>query len=110
LGEGAGREAESLALRKAFPAELSGLYIAEEMQQVGEVIDAEFSAGPNGKVTPDQIKELNDLIAKCEEAGKPVNFEGFLKWLAVENMGDVKQADFAKAKKELTRKLQGDKK
>lgn len=88
-----GKCAEALALRKAFPAELSGLYINEEMQQAGEPEPIQPRSAPQLVTSADtphnmpvllskeQIEEINGLIFDLREEGAKFNWTTFMGWI-----------------------------
>lgn len=52
-----------------------------------------------------QVKEINDLCAQLEAAGKAVDWKRFLAWLNVESLADLPQREMGKATHELRRRL-----
>jgi phage recombination protein Bet len=52
--------AESLSIRKAFPADLSGIYSVEEMKQA----DVEVIEEVKPLITIEQVQELDDMIGE----------------------------------------------
>lgn len=79
--------AEAQALRRAFPAELSGLYTKEEMDQADNM-SAPMPIDP--PITAEQVKELETLLYDDAEG-----LEKLLSWASCMSLADVRVSKYA---------------
>lgn len=87
--------AEALVLRKGFPAELSGLYTKEEMEQ-SEVIDVPTVAEikKTTVISSAQSEDLKLLFAQCDPEYEKV----VLKSLKIKNVEEIQEQYFERIK------------